>query len=284
MWKVMNHLAKKTITMIALSFIILLYLPSVILAKGFFEHQATVISENQTVNDVVVVGGDATVSGNVENYVIVVNGDAIIKSTAHIKGMVLVIGGTISQAPGAVIEDDIIGISLDDSTKNSLLIGSGLLVSIWIIQFLGSMLLIALAMLLVFLLKQRMLPFVHLARDTSGRALGIGFFSSLLAIAISLLLIITVIGIPLILVILLLIALSMLLGITTLSLLLGEKIQMIIPRKQVWFTTGIGATVLVSFMNIPIVGIIMMLGVMWLSMGMVTMWIFGKVKRKQLNK
>jgi hypothetical protein len=281
----MNHLAKKTMVMITLSFIFFLYLPSTIMAKGFFEHQDTVISENQTVNDVVVVGGNATVSGNVENFVIVFNGDAIIKSTAHIKGMVLVIGGTISQAPGAVIEDDIIGISLDNSTKNSLLIGSGLLVSVWLLQFLGSLLLIALPMLLVFLLKQKMHPFVQLVRDTSGRALGVGFFSSLLAIAICLLLIITVIGIPVVLIIILMIALSVLLGITALSLILGEKIQMIIPRKQVWITTGIGATVIVSLMNIPIIGIIIMLCVMWLSLGMVTMWAYGKLRRRRpLNK
>jgi hypothetical protein len=279
----MNHLAKKAIVVIALGFIFYLSLPSTTMARGFFEHQATVIAENQTVNEVVVVGGDATVSGNVENNVIVVNGDAIIKSSAHIKGMVLVIGGKISQAPGAVIGDDIIGISLDNSTKNSLLIGSGLLVSIWILQFLGSLLLIAIPMLLVFLLKQRMDSFVQLVRNTPGLALGIGFFTSLLAIAISLLFIITVIGIPLIIIILLLIALSVLLGVTTMSLILGEKIQMIMPRKQTWVTTGIGATVIVSLMNIPIVGFIIMLGVIWLSLGMVTMWFYGKIKKRPLN-
>jgi hypothetical protein len=277
----MNHLAKKAMFMLILTFIVYLNLPSTTLAKGFFEHQDTVIAENQTVNEVVVVGGDATVSGNVENYVIVFNGNAIIKSTAHIKGMVLVIGGTITQNPGAVIEDDIIGISLDNATKNSLLIGSGLLVSVWILQFLISLLLIALPMLLVFLLKQRMNPFVQLVKGKFGLAIGVGFFSSLLAIAISLLLIITVIGIPLILVILLLIALSVLLGVTALSHILGDKIQMILPRKQAWFTTGMGAAVIVSLMNIPMVGIILMLGLVWLSLGMVTMWAFGGVKRKR---
>jgi hypothetical protein len=277
----MNHLAKKTMVMIALSFIFLLYLPSTTMAKGFFEHQDTIVSENQTVNEVVVVGGDATVSGNVENNVIVVNGDAIIKSTAHIKGMVLVIGGTITQAPGAIIEDDIIGISLDNSTQNSLLIGGGLLVSVWLLQFLVSLLLIVLPMLLVFLLKQRMHPFVQLVRDTSGRAIGVGFFSSLLAIAISLLLIITVIGIPVILLIILMIVLSVILGLTALSHLLSEKIQLIMPHKQDWLTTGIGSTIIVSLMNIPIIGIFLMLGVMWLSLGVVTIWAFGKLKRRR---
>jgi hypothetical protein len=277
----MNLLARKAMVMIALSFMLYLNLPSTTLAKGFFEHQDTVISVSQTVNEVVVVGGDATVSGNVENNVIVVNGDAIIKSTAHIKGMVLVIGGKITQDTGAVIEDDIIGISLDNSTKNSLLIGSGLLVSVWILQFLISLLLIALPMLLVFLLKQRLNPFVQLVRSKSGLALGVGFFSSLLAIAISILLIITFIGIPLILIILLLIALSVFLGITALSLILGEQIKLMLPRKQVWFTTGLGATVIVSLLNIPIVGIILMLGIIWLSLGIITMWVFGIVKRKK---
>jgi hypothetical protein len=276
----MNHLVKKTVLMVALCFIFFLNIPSTIMAKGFFEHQDTVISENQTVNDVIVVGGDATISGNVENSVIVFNGNAMIKSTAHIKGMVLVIGGTIVQAPGAVIQDAIIGISLDNSTKNSLLIGSGLLVSIWILQFIVSLLLIGLPILLAFLMRQRMHPFIQLVKDASGRAIGIGFFSSLLVLAISILLIITIVGIPVVLIILLLIALSALLGITVLSLIIGEKIQTIIPRKQVWVTTGIGATVIVSFMNIPIIGILIILGVMWLSLGMTTMWAFGKLKRR----
>ena len=277
----MNHLAKKSWIMIILCLIFFLNLPSTTMAKGFFEHQDTVISENQTVNDVVVMGGDATISGNVENFVIVINGDVIIKSTAHIKGVVLDIGGTITQDPGAILEDDIIGISLDNSTKNSLLIGSGLLVSVWILQFLGSLILIALPMLLVFLLKQKMHPFVQLVRGNSGLAFGVGFFSSLLAIAISLLLFITVIGIPVILIILLLILLSVLLGVTALSLILSEKIQMILPRKQIWFTTGIGATLIVSLMNIPIFGVLIILGVIWLSLGMVTIGALGKLKRNR---
>jgi hypothetical protein len=270
--------------MMALSFIFFLNLTSTTMAKGFFEHQDTIISENQTVNEVVVVGGDATVSGKVVNNVIVVNGNAILKSSAHIKGMVLVIGGTITQESGAIIEDDIIGISLDNATKNSLLIGGGLLVSVWLLQFLASILLIATPMLIVFLLKQRMDPFVQLVRDKSGRAISIGFFCSLLAIAFSILLIITVIGIPVVLIIILLIALSVILGITALSLILGEKIQLIMPYKQVWLTTGIGATVIVSLMNIPIIGIILMLGAMWLSMGIVTMWSYGKLKRRRTAK
>jgi hypothetical protein len=277
----MNHLAKKTMVLIALSFIFLLYLPSMTMARGFFEHQDTIISENQTVNEVVVIGGDATVSGNVENNVIVFNGDAIIKSTAHIKGMVLVIGGTITQAPGAVIEDDSIGISLDNSTQNSLLISGGLLVSLWLLQFLGSLLLIVLPMLLVFFLKQRIYPFVIVVRETSGRALGVGFFTSLLAIAISLLLIITVIGIPIVLIIILMIALSVILGLTALSHMLSEKIQLIMPHKQDWLTTGIGSTIIVALMNIPIIGIILMLGVMLLSLGVVTIWAFGKIRRRR---
>jgi hypothetical protein len=276
----MNHLAKKTVLMVALCFIFFLNIPSTIMAKGFFEHQDTVISENQTVNDVILVGGDANVSGNVENSVIVFNGNVMIKSTAHIKGMVLVIGGTIEQAPGAVIQDAIIGISLDNSTKNSLLIGSGLLVSIWFLQFIVSLLLIGLPILLAFLMRQRMHPFIQLVKDSSGRAIGIGFFSSLLVLAISILLIITIVGIPVVLIIFLLIALSVLLGITALSHILSEKVQLILQGKQTWYTIGIGATLIVSLMNIPIIGVIIILGVIWLSLGIVTMWAFGKLKRR----
>jgi hypothetical protein len=276
-------MSKKYIFLFILSFLLLTLIPTTSMAQGFFEHQDTTIPVNQSVQDVVVVGGDATIAGTVENAVVVINGDAVIQSTAHIKGMVLVIGGHIRQFPGAVLEDDVISVSLDNATQNSLLIGSGLLLSTWVIQFIGSFLLIIIPMLIVLLLKHRLNPFVQMIQSTPKRMLGIGFFISLLVLAVSLLLAITLIGIPVVLLLLLLVGLSVLLGLTALGLVIGEKIQAM-PRREDWLTTGMGAALLISVMNIPILGILIMLGVTWLSLGLVATWTLAKVKNKLVSK
>jgi hypothetical protein len=87
---------KKSFFFIALMFCALTFImPTKAMAKGIFEHQDTIVPENQTVEDVVVVGGDATILGTVNDSVIVLNGNVDLKASAKINGFVLVIGGNV---------------------------------------------------------------------------------------------------------------------------------------------------------------------------------------------
>jgi hypothetical protein len=251
------------------------------MAKSIFEHQSTTVPENQTVNDVVVVGGDATILGTVNSSVIVVNGDAHIQSSAHIKGFVLIVGGKLRQEPGAELADDVYHISFDDATKNSLFIGGGLVVGIWVIQLAASLIMLLIPILMTLFGKKQMALFIDKYKSVSaGRMLYTGFFSGLLLVAACLLLLLTVIGIPLILVLGLLVLVSFVYGITILSHLVGERFQGAFEKGD-WMKAAIGAFILMASVNIPFVGGLTLLVIGLFSLGITTTWVVEKAKKRK---
>jgi hypothetical protein len=275
---------RKNLLLISMLFLILsVFVPNHALAKGIFEHQNMVITENQTVDDVVVLGGDATVQGTVTGSVIVFNGDLEVKSTAHLKGIVLVIGGHVHQDHGAEMTDEVINLSFDNATQNSLMIGGGLVVGVWLLQLAGTVMLILLPTLMALLSKDRINPLIVYARRSPGRTMYIGFFSSLILIAGAVLLLVTIIGIPFVVIIILFFLVSFILGLTAISLQVGEKIQGSNGQSR-WVVTLIGALIVVSGMNIPFVGTVLIIGILWFSIGIMTMWILKKLRRNTSTK
>lgn len=253
--------------------------PTNVKAKGILEHQSTVIPENQTVDDVAVIGGDVTIHGSVKNSVIVLNGDVDIKASAKINGFVLVIGGKVQQEQGAIITDDVIDLSLDSATKNSFMIGGGLVVGTWLLQLAVSVLFIVLTVLTVILGKQRIDPYVNRVRQSIGYPLYVGFFIGLILIALTVLLLVTIIGIPFVILLLILLLLSFVSGSAVLSMLVGERIQGIFGRSN-WIVSLAGSVLLISCMNVPLIGVLLFLGVMFFSIGITTLWILEKIQRK----
>jgi hypothetical protein len=258
-----------------------LSLPSTVTAKSIFEHQSTFVPENQTVSDVVVIGGDANIAGTVSNSVIVINGDVHIQSRAHVQGFVLIIGGQLQQDAGAEITDDIISISFDKATVNSLIIGGGLIIGIAALQLAATLLMIFIPVLITLLGKRHTAAFVDRHRTISrGNMLYTGFFTGVLLTAASMLLILTVIGIPFILVFAVLILMALALGVTVISQLLGEQFQGTIGKAD-WMKSAVGAFILASAVNIPFVGLFIMLVIMAFSLGIATTWAVGKIRRKK---
>ncbi|MDQ0497062.1 hypothetical protein [Paenibacillus brasilensis] len=255
------------------------WVPANAMAKGIFEHQNTTVPVNQTTDDVVVVGGDATILGTVKNSVIVFNGDLDLKASAKINGFVVVVGGQVLQEPGSFIRDEIINLSFDHATLNSLMIGGGLVIGTWLLQLAVSVLLVILPVIAVFLSKGRIHLFVERARRTPGHFIYIGFFSTLILVALSVLLLITVIGIPIALLIMLFVGLASVFGLAVLSMLVGERIQVAMGRSD-WSIALTGSIVLVSLLNVPFVGGLLLLGIVIFSTGVMTLWILEKLKRK----
>ncbi|SDO32413.1 hypothetical protein SAMN04487897_1128 [Paenibacillus sp. yr247] len=275
---------KKSFIFIALVFCALMFtIPTNAMAKGIFEHQDTVVPANQVVDDVVVVGADTTIWGTVNDSVIIFNGNLNLKASAKVNGFVLVVGGKIQQEQGALISDEIINLSFDKATQNSLLIGGGLVIGSWLLQLTVSIILILLPVLTILMLKQHIQPFVVHARQSPGRLLYIGFFSSLILIALNVLLLVTIIGIPVAILILVLTLLTFVIGLAALSMLVGERIQGTFGRSN-WVISLTGSILLVSLMNIPLVGVILFLGILLFSIGIMTLWMLEKTKRKPSTK
>ena len=271
---------KKILFPLIIMLLSMLLIPEVTSAKSIFEHQNTTIPSGQTVNDVYVVGGDAEVQGHVTGIVVVINGNLHLTSTSNVEGLVLVVGGTVQQDSGAIVEDDVYDISLDNETQNSLLIGGGLILGIWVLQLAGSLLMILIPVLIRVVGKQKSAAFIDRHQPESmGRLLYTGLLSGLILAAISVLLMVTVIGIPLLIIVVIALVLAFAMGMTVVSYRLGERFQWAQHRSD-WLKTLAGAAIIAAFANIPFLGWIVLVVVMILSLGICTQWIAGKRKRK----
>lgn len=250
-------------------------------AASLFEHQDTTIPANQAVEDVVVVGGDVTVAGTVDNAVVVVNGNVRFERTAVVKGAVVVIGGKLLQEEGADVTNDVVNIAFDDATSNSLLIGAGLIIGLSALKLSASIAMIALPILLVALGKRRAIAFAERYRSApKGKLLAIGFFAGVLLVAASVMLLLSIVGIPLIVILAILFAASLALGLTVVSVAIGEQIRFATGRAE-WAKSALGAMILVSAMNVPVIGLFLYLALSLFSLGIATSWSFSKMKRRK---
>lgn len=264
--------------------LLLMIVPSTASAESIWKHQSVTVPAGQTVSDVYVIGGDATILGAVTGTVVVMNGDVMIKRSAHIHGLVIVVGGKVLQESGAKIGDDVYAISFDDTTKNSLLIGGGMVLGIWALQLAGSLLLILIPVLISLLGRKRLVPAVEQYRYLSlGKLLYSGFLSGLLLSGISMLLIISLIGIPIMLLMLLFIVIAFFAGLTAFGYWIGERVQGTIDRA-VWLKVLIGTSIITAFTNIPIIGGFVLLFAILATLGITTMWLSEKLKRRNKRK
>lgn len=274
---------KKILTKIIYAVIMLMSIsvitPAMAIAKGFYNEE-TVIAEKQIIDNLVVIGADATIYGSVKDAVIILNGNLEMKESARIMGVVVVIGGNIRQEPGAQITDNVINIKFNDLTVNGLLIGTLLFVGTRFLQLIISVLFVIFPSLLAVFAKKQIVPFVGRVKSSPGRFLVIGFFSNLLIMAISLLLSFSIVGIPFVLLLLILVLTIFLFGLTVISLIIGESMKWT-SGKPSWFVTAAGAIIVVSCMNFPLFGGLLLLGILWISLGMAVLWIWERRKEKQ---
>lgn len=248
--------------------------------ESLFERHDTVIPEKQMVENVVVIGGDATISGAVRDAVIVINGNLKVRETSRIMGLVLVVGGTVELEPGAQLTDNVFSVTFDNATMNSLLIGGALLAGFWFLRFVISLLMVILPVLTVLLARDRIGPFVALVRRSPGRLLGIGLATSFLLTAVGILLSITIIGIPVVAVLLLGTLLIFLFGLSTISIIIGEWVPGTAGRSS-WLTAAGGAVAVAAGINFPFLGGFLLLGLFWISLGMTVSWFWNRRRRQE---
>jgi len=71
------------------------------------------IEEGTQIRNAIVIGGQITVDGHVENHVVVIGGSIVLTNTAVIGGNTISIGGVVAMGRGAEVQGDIIEINLD---------------------------------------------------------------------------------------------------------------------------------------------------------------------------
>jgi hypothetical protein len=274
---------KKIIVPLSIMLLFILLIPGIASAKSIFEHNSTTVPAGETINDLYVVGGDASVFGHVTGAVVVINGNLLLARSADVEGIVLVFGGEVKQESGAKIGDDVYNISLDNDTQNSLLIGGGLILGLWVLKLAASLLFVLIPVLVRIIGKQKAASLIDkFQQESTGRLLYTGLLSGLILIAISILLIVTIIGIPLLIVVLIMMIAAFALGVTVVSYRVGELFKGTFQKSE-WVKVLIGASVFVAFANIPIIGWIVIGVVTLISFGICTQWIAGKFKRKKTS-
>ncbi|MBO7743068.1 hypothetical protein I8J29_02585 [Paenibacillus sp. MWE-103] len=272
---------KKLVAMLGLLVAaVLLIAPSDVSARSFFAHASTSVPAGQTVDDVYVVGGDADIRGHVTGAVVVVNGNLHFASTAKADGAIVVIGGRITQDEGAQTGDDIHNLTLDTGTQNSLLIGGGMIAGVWTLQLASSLLLIVLPVSVYFIGGRRASEWVKRQSGLSWkRQLYLGGISGVMLLAFSALCVVTIIGIPFLLLVLLILLAACVVGMTSLSYQIGGFLQeQWLPND--WVRLIVGATLIAAIANIPVIGWLAVLFFTLFSLGAFTQWL-ASLRRKK---
>ncbi|GER65901.1 hypothetical protein BpJC4_03720 [Weizmannia acidilactici] len=240
----------------------------------------TVVPENEKVENVIVLGDDATVSGYVRTAVIVINGNLDIKKSADIHGSVFVLGGNIRQEPGAKVTEHVISVNMNNKTLDSMIFAGMILLALWFFRLAASLVFIILTALFGVFTRKKIFSGMDPLYMRPGRLIITGFLMMLALTALSLLLTITVIGIPLVVLILLAIFVSFIAGMAFLSREVGSEFSVLKGRSE-WLVLLTGATILIALCSIPLIGEVIFLLLSWYSLGLTVTWLYQKWKNRK---
>ena len=192
-----------------------------------FGKDITVEEGEKIPGDVVCIGGDVYIKGTVEGSVVSIGGDVFLSSTGVIEKDATSIGGDVKKEPGAIIKGQTQGLSFlpgDFFGFHPITFwnrGIGFLFTLLMILFLFFLSIVALALVPKNVQKIK----DEISRNAWKSAL-IGFLGEILILPVFILLLITIIGIPVAFLILpLFILIAMILGYTSVSLIVGEKLK-----------------------------------------------------------
>lgn len=186
------------------------------------------VDEDEKVNgDVVSIGGDVRVKGLVTGSAVSVGGNVFVFSTGIVETDAVSVGGDVIKEPGAIIKGQNVGLGFLPGriwrfkSGPFLIQGVNFLFSIIMVLFL-----FFLGILILALAPKNVAKVKDKIRENMWKSGLIGFLGEILILPLFILLLITIIGIPVALLILpLAILLGMLLGYTSVSLIVGESLK-----------------------------------------------------------
>jgi len=192
-----------------------------------FGKDITVDEGEKVAGDVVAIGGSVRINGLVEGNAVSIGGNVLVSSTGIIEKDAVSVGGDVTSEPGAIIKGETVGLGflpeklIGFHTGPHFLVGVGFIFSLFKILFLFFLGILVLAVVPKNVQKVK----DKITKNPWQSAL-IGFLGEILILPVFILLLITIIGIPVAIIILpLAILLGFLLGYTSISLLIGEKLK-----------------------------------------------------------
>lgn len=221
--------------------------------KNIIHNKQTVIPKNQQLENVIVLGDDAVISGKVKTAVVVINGNLTVKKGADIRGSVFVLGGKVSQEKGAKITEHVINVNLNNETLHSLIFAGTIILTLWFMRLAVSLILIVLTVLVGVLMRKRISIDSKSVYFTPGKLILTGFMGTIALSALSIFLTVTIIAIPLVIIVFLGIFVSFIIGLVFLSREIGKEFA-IVREKPEWLALFVGIVLLTALMNIPLIG------------------------------
>ncbi len=231
--------------------------------------KAVHVKAGETVDDAVAVGAPLTVEGTVRGDAVAVGGSLIVKPTAHIHGDAVSVGGGLSIEEGAVVEGEQVGVGIPFPIEHFIgedgelrihppHFSEDLADALGTINRLGvilkSALLFLLALIINAMFPKRIDRVIEYINDHIGYAVLAGVIMPFAVITLTLLLIVTLIGIPLVFVVFLAMALLLAFGMTAFIAWLGDKIPLLKNKKNRIGAMAIGAMAIMLVNLIPFVG------------------------------
>jgi len=240
---------------------------------------SAVLAKGVLADSVTAVGGSATIAGEVINDVVAVGGSVILKPSARVHGNAVSIGGVVKREPGSKVAGSTtevnmpqnLGIIVDTGSQMGpqLMFFATALASL--LAFLG---VLALGVIVCILFPKR-IGWTSVAIERHPwQTLGWGIVWWVLLLPMTLLMVVSVIGIPVIVILWLLYGLAVVLGYISVTQVIGKRLLAAFKRyNQPIVTEVIWGVVLMAFINlIPVIGQLatavictMGLGAAWMS-------------------
>jgi hypothetical protein len=248
--------------------------------EAMMSHHDTTIHQGQQIEDVLILGHNVTVSGEVSQILVVLNGNIHLTSTSR-SGIVVSLGGTIQQDAGAHV-NAIYRASLVTPFWDGTLFGGVFVFFLWASMLGVSLGLILTSALFALILQRRMSGWLAQVEQSLRKTGIIGFLTSLIVLALACLCAVTVVGLPIAGILLFVYIFAGLMGFSVISLWVGKlSLRNRGKDRADWLYCLIGATVLIAFFNIPIIGLLLFF-VSWL-VGVGAM-VGGSIQGWQLKK
>lgn len=240
--------------------------------------ESVTIPQGAELKGVVVVGGSATVYGQILEDLVVVGGSAFVKDSAIVGGDVVVVVGKIMKEPGAIIKGDVVEVSIGGFEPIvSFFVKGGILKGLaifWVLNIIGF---VVLTMILVALFTPQL---GKVSASLEGNLLNnfiVGLIIAIFFFPVIILLIASLIGIVLIPVWIILVVVAGIFGYVASAHLLGKKTlhAFKIYNKSMMIEALIGVFILFLVGFIPVGGFLVKMIAMLSGLGGVYLTRFG---------
>jgi hypothetical protein len=231
-----------------------------------------------TVKNVLVIGGNAIIDGTINDEVVVINGNLTLKSTANVHDRAIVLGGNLVADDGAYIGKGVFRIGGDFAFAGTLVAAGAVIMSLWVMNALMTAVLAIWPGIMAWVWRSGVEDVSARVSESPVRAVAVGGLGLLTLFILTVLLSITMIGIPVALFVVMVAVGTIAAGMGGICHAMGRHLPLISQQEpgSVFRKTVTGAGMSALLFNIPVLGFLALLVISTAAFGGIVMKIFKK--------